>query len=637
MTPVDALIVLAFAAYAANAGLRNRRQASRSLEEYFLAGRTLPGWKAGLSMAATQFAADTPLLVTGLVATAGIFGLWQLWIFGVTFLLMGFVLAGAWRRAGVVTDAELTEVRYGGRAAAVLRGVKAFYFGTLVNCTVMAWVLFASARVAEPFLIWNEWLPPAMFEPVVALVAWVGVPLTVESTEDALLWVRTANNLLSLLAIVSLAALYSATGGLRSVASTDVVQSALMVLGTLAFAVVVVREVGGLSALSDGLHRAFTGSGPTGLDADQILAFTPDRAADAGWTTLSMLALLWLINSVSDGSGYLAQRAMACRSDRDAKIAAVVFTFGQILFRSLLWLPIAVGVLLLFPPVPGLSTDLLQADREQAYVRGMAELLPPGVLGLMVTAMLAALASTIDTHLNWGASYWTNDLYKRFVCEAWLGIEPDPRRLVWVARGSSVLVLLIALFVMTQLRSINQAWQINLLFGAGLGVVLVLRWIWWRMNAWGEIAAMLASSVLAPVLMTSLDDDQQALRLLLAATGSTLAALGAVWLKGPEDTDRLQAFYRRVRPIGFWGPVARQVDAEWRGAARPFWRAVGATLTCSAAVFCLLVGMGTWLVGAPAPLWLQSRPIWVGGLLVVGLALTPVWYRLGDLAGRYRS
>ena len=153
MSSVDVIILIAFIAYAVCAGFRNRRQASKNLEEYFLAGRSLPGWKAGLSMAATQFAADTPLLVTGIVATAGVFGLWQFWIFGVTFLLMGFVLSGAWRRAGVITDAELAEARYGATPAAVLRCVKAFYFGTVINCIALAWVLFAAAKIAEPFLL----------------------------------------------------------------------------------------------------------------------------------------------------------------------------------------------------------------------------------------------------------------------------------------------------------------------------------------------------------------------------------------------------------------------------------------------------------------------------------------------------
>ena len=274
----------------------------------------------------------------------------------------------------------------------------------------------------------------------------------------------------------------------------------------------------------------------------------------------------------------------------------------------------------------------MQADRESTYVRGMVELLPPGVMGLMLTGMLAALASTVDTHLNWGSSYWTNDIYKRFICQAWLKREPSGRALVWVARGANVLILLIALAIMTQLTSINQAWQTTLLFGAGLGVVLVLRWIWWRMNAWAEIAAMLVSVVTAPLLMIYVSDDQQALRLLVTATVSTAAALAAMWIKGPEDQLRLTTFYQRVRPVGFWGPVARAAaGADDDVGVRRLWRALGAMAACSLSVFCLLVGLGTWLVGSPPPLWLPFRPVWVGGLLLVGLLLCPVWYRLGYL------
>ena len=595
MSTIDGLIVVVFVVYAVSVGFRNRRQASKSLEEYFLAGRTLPGWKAGLSMAATQFAADTPLLVTGIVATAGVFGLWQLWIFGLSFLLMGFVLAGAWRRAGVVTDAEFTEVRYGGRPAAVLRGVKAIYLGTVINCTVLAWVLFAAAKIAEPFLLWNEWLPAGMFHPLAGMVEMAGVPLTLGTAEDPLVWVRTANNLLSIVMILAVTALYSATGGLRSVAATDVVQIAIMFVGTLAFAVIVVHELGGLSAMTEQVYERFSGGGPGGILPSEILAFTPDRGKDVTVTVLSLFSLMWLIHAYSDGTSYLAQRAMACRSDRDATTAAVVFTFTQVLVRSLLWLPLGVGLLLLFPPDPALPPALLQADREATYVRGMAELLPPGILGLMVTGMLAALASTVDTHLNWGASYWTNDIYKRFVCRVWLQTEPSDRSLVWVARGANVMILIIALAVMTQLTSINQAWQTTLLFGAGLGIVLVLRWIWWRMNAWAEIAAMLVSSIAAPILMLSLDDDQQALRLLLAAFVSTAAALIAVWFKGPEDASLLGAFYDRVKPKGFWGPVARTASPADDVALGPqrLRRSLAATFLGALSVFCLLVGMGT--------------------------------------------
>ena len=661
MAPVDLLIVALFILYAIASGLRNRRAASRDLEAYFLADRSLPGWKAGLSMAATQFAADTPLLVTGLVATAGIFALWQLWIYALAFLVMGFLLAPGWRRAGVVTDAELTEVRYGGRAAVVLRGVKAFWLGTVFNCVVLAFVFFAAAKIAEPFLLWDVWLPAALFQPVVGLVEWVGAPLTIGAPDDPAVWVRTASNLISLVLILTVAAFYSMTGGLRSVVATDVVQLGVMFVGTAAFAWIAVREAGGLAALPVRIGELFAAGGPGGIRPDEILAFTPGGAHEASAAVLALFGLQWLIQINADGTGYLAQRSMACRSDADARTAAIVFTFTQVLLRSLLWIPLALGLLVLFPFDGAMLTGagsaggagaaafdpaLLQAEREATYVRGMADLLPAGLRGLMVTGMLAALASTVDTHLNWGASYWANDIYRRFVCQLWLGREPSARSLVRVARASNVGLTIIALGIMTRLTSINEAWQVSLLLGAGIGVVLILRWIWWRMNAWGEIAAIAASMVAAPVLMAAVPDDQHAVRLLVVAVVATAAALVAVAVAGPEDRARLVVFYRKVRPVGFWGPVAREAagmddsrDPGGRGSpgggavddgpAR-LARAVAAAAACALSIFCLLVGIGSWMVGSPAPGWVPSAGAWQLGLVVLGLGLTPVWRRLGS-------
>ena len=256
MTGLDWLIVVGFVLYAIGSGLRARRVASRNLEEYFLAGRTLRGWQAGISMAATQFAADTPLLVTGLIATSGIFALWRLWIYAVAFLLMGFVLAPSWRRARVLTDAELSELRYSARPAAALRAIKAVYFGTIFNCTVLAMVLWAAKEIAEPFLLWDRWLPAALFEFARSVVVEVGVPFAREVGGGADLWTRSANNLISLGAIVLVTTLYSATGGLRSVVRTDVVQFGLMLLGTAFYAGWLVESIGGMSAVTEQIHSA---------------------------------------------------------------------------------------------------------------------------------------------------------------------------------------------------------------------------------------------------------------------------------------------------------------------------------------------------------------------------------------------
>lgn len=629
MTGWDWAILAAFILYALQAGFRERGVASQNLEEYFLAGRSLSGWKAGLSMAATQFAADTPLLVTGLVATAGIFALWRLWIYALAFLLMGFLLAPSWRRVGVLTDAELTEVRYGHGAAAALRGIKAVYFGTIVNCTVLAMVLLAATRLAEPFLLWDQWLPAGVFDACVRIVKWAGVPFTVGGLEAENVWIRSANNLLSIGAIVSVTVLYSTTGGLRSVVATDLVQFGIGIVASMAFAWAVVDHVGGLSSLTQHIHEQFSASAGYLLTGNEMLAFTPFGARDATMLVLLVYGFQWLLQMNADGTGYLAQRSMACRSDHDARVAAVVFTVAQVMLRSLIWLPLALGLLVVFPPPPGTLEPQFIAAREFTFVQGIHELLPPGVKGLMVVGMLAALASTVDTHLNWGASYWTNDLYRRFICEGWLKRSPAPRALVWVARGSNLLILFIALCILPWLSSIQTAWEISLLLGAGMGVVLVLRWIWWRVTAWGELACIAASMIMAPLLLWALPAEQEEVRLLIMGLGAGVIGVTVSWFTGPEDLDRLETFYRRARPPGFWGPIEQRVQPEQRNGVRRFWRAILAMGLTALSIFCLLTGIGTWLVGSPAPEWMPWREAWIAGLLLVGILLIPIWIRVG--------
>ncbi|MBI4377387.1 MAG: Na+:solute symporter [Elusimicrobia bacterium] len=627
MAGLDIAIILAFIIYSIYSGFRNKDKASKDLEEYFLAGRSLPGWKAGLSMAATQFAADTPLLVTGIIAVSGIFALWQMWIYALSFLMMGFVLASHWRRAGVITDAELTELRYSGGKALLLRGFKALYFGTFFNCVVLAWVFFAASRIAEPFLPWNEWLPAWMFHPFLALAQMAGLKLTTASPDAVNVWVLSANNLISVLSILLVTTFYSATGGLRSVVDTDVMQVGIMLGATLLFSAIVTMKAGGVHGIHEKLRALFAAGALGGIQPAQILAFTPDRAYNATFPLLALFALQWIIQLNSDGTGYLAQRSMACKDEKQAKMAALVFTGTQVLLRSLLWLPLGLGLLVLFPPVADLTGELLQADREGAYVRGMAELLPVGVKGLMITGMLAALASTVDTHINWGSSYWANDLFKRILCQAWLKREPSGRALVWVARGSNVMLIGIALIIMTKLSSINQAWQASLLLGAGMGPILVMRWLWWRVNAWSEIAAIAISGLAAVPLLLWVPD--QALRLLIMGGLSAAASFAAIFFFGPEPKDHLARFYNLVRPKGFWHPVAVECGDHGHEGARRLMISVGAMLAAGASVFCLLVGAGSVLVGSPPPALCPSPALWVGGNIAVGLLLCPVWFRQG--------
>jgi Na+/proline symporter len=613
LSSLDVAIVIAFVAYCAVSGLRAREASSRSLEEYFLAGRTLPGWKAGVSMAATQFAADTPLLVTGLIATTGVFSLWRLWIYALAFLLMGFLLGAAWRRAGALTDAELAELRYESRLAVVLRGAKALYFGTIFNCTVLAMVLFAATRIAEPFLRWNEWLPGWAFGSVVELVQWLGVSFSANA--DPALWAeRSASNLLSLLAVVAVTALYSTTGGLRAVVDTDVIQLAVAMVATLVYAAVVVVQVGGLGQLPVKLEALYGSAW-----ASEVLAFTPSRARDASFVVLGTMAIQWLAQMNADGTGYLAQRTMACRSDRDARQAAVVFTVTQILVRSLLWIPIGLCLLILMPMRPDAAGAGIVAAREATFVEGIARYLPAGAVGLMLTGLLAALASTIDTHLNWGASYWTNDLYRRILCNGLRKSEPSARSLVWVARSSNLVILALAMVILTQLDSIQSAWQTSLLLGAGMGVPLLLRWIWWRVTAAAELSAIVASTVLAPLLLASVEADGA--RMLLMTVATTLVVV-VVSLLGPATPSQgVQEFYRRVAPPGFWRPVALACGDKPALSEQRLWSGLFATGTAALAIFCLLVGIGTWAFGSPAPTWFPNRGLWVGTLIVAAILL----------------
>jgi len=601
LSGLDAAIIGAFLVYCLWSGLRSRAISSRNLEQYFLAGRSLSGWKAGISMAATQFAADTPLLVTGLIATAGIFSLWRLWIYALAFLLLGFLLAGAWRNAGVLTDAELAELRYGGQLATVLRTAKALYFGMVFNCTVVAMVLFASAAIAESFLHWDEWLPAPFFGGVVELLRSTGVPLS-------------ASSVLSLLVVVSVTTLYSTTGGLRAVVNTDVVQFAVAIVASLIYAIVLVRLVGGLGELAPQLEVLY---GP--VWTSEALAFTPTRAREAGWVVLGTIAIQWIAQMNADGTGYLAQRTMACRSDRDARHAALVFVVAQVLVRSLIWIPIGLALLVLFPMDGAGVAAASVAARERTFVEGISLYLPAGVRGLMLTGMLAALASTLDSHLNWGASYWTNDLYKRLVCEAWRGREPSGRELVWVARASNLLILALSIAILTQLTSIESAWKTSLLLGAGMGGPLLLRWLWWRMTAGAELSAIVVSSVLAPALLWSVDDEGA--RMLLVTLAATGTAIGVSLASRAEPSVRLCDFYRRVRPPGFWGPVALACgDSPIRG-VESLRRGALATAGVSLAVFGVLVGVGSWLFGSPAPTWFPWRGPWIAGLLIVAVAL----------------
>lgn len=611
---IDLLIILVFMIYSVANGFRNRAKASKNLEEYFLAGRTIKGWRAGVSMAATQFAADTPLLVTGLIATGGIFMLWRLWIYGVGFLMIGFLLGRAWHRSRVITDAELTEIRYGGRGVLALRGLKAVYYGTVMNCTIMAMVLVAASRICEIFLLWNEWLPGRLYDAIYGLVQSIGIPLASGATGLGT-YVATTNNLISILIIVTFTALYSTTGGLRSVIATDTVQFTLAMLGTLVYAVIVVARTGGVGRIVDSLVQLY-GSG----QAARFLSFSPGTL-ELFMPFLVIVSLQWFFERNSDGTGYLAQRMMSCRTDRDARMAAVIFTWLQILLRSLIWLVIGVGLLIVYPFTPEAAAgETFVAGRELLFATGIRDLLPVGIKGIVLVGMLAALASTIDTHLTWGAGYWSNDLYLRILNRAWLKREPSNKELVIIARLSNVVILLIALVIMANLGSIQTAWYITLLFGAGTGAVLVLRWLWERINLYSEISAIIISLLAAPVILFTVEAEW--LRLLLMSSLSTIVIVTVTLLTKPTSDSVLRDFFKRVDPPGFWTKTAAGTGIDGQRSVKAFKKGVYMTVTTSVSVYLLLVGFGKVILPSP------GSSLWMGWILIVlGLASISLWWR----------
>lgn len=528
-----------------------------------------------------------------------------------------------WRRAGVLTDAEFTELRYAGKGATVLRGLKAVYMGIFINCTVLAMVLLAATRIAEPFLLWHQWFPgPAMQHFALFLKAH-NLAFSSLSAADPFFWLYSANNVMSIAMIVGFIVLYSMTGGLRSVVATDVVQFLITMIATAFYAGVIIVKLGGLGALTGKLSALYGAA-----KAQGIMSFGPPPLNETVMIFLAVLSVQWFAQVNSDGTGYLAQRTMACKTDRDAKVAGVVFTVAQILLRTLIWLPIGIGLLILYPvesfPAMGAASEHFRLARETTFVTGIRDLLPVGIRGLMLTGMLAALASTVDTHLNWGASYWANDLYKGLLMEKGLGRTPKSTELVLVARLSNLVVLAIALLIAAHLRSIQSAWHLSLLFGSGIGVVLILRWIWHRINLWSEVSAIAASLALAPVLLFVFKDWNEGARMLVMLGASTSILILVTLMTRPEPKEKLVRFYQKVKPPGFWGPVAVLCAENASAPLARFRRSAAATGLGALSIFLLIIGIGKMLLAGS---WTaDGSAFW---LAIIGAALVPLWWYLG--------
>ena len=476
-------------------------------------------------MAATTFSIDTPLYVAGLIGSRGLAGNWEWWSFGLAHVAMAVVFAPLWRRSGVLTDAAFTELRYGGPAAAWLRGIKAFLLALPVNCIGIGYAFLALRKVVEALGIVSG--SPAAF----------GVPDT--------LW---------LLAVVALMVLaYTVAGGLWAVVVTDLVQLVLALLGALAVAVAALHAAGGMGGLLGQLE---------GMNRPELLSLVPWTIEDGGvhWLEgagisvpmfLAYIAVQWWSFRRSDGGGEFIQRMLATRDEQQARLAGWVFLVVNYLVRSWLWVVVALAALVLLPD---------QGDWELSYPALAVQLLPPVALGLVVVSLVAAFMSTVSTSVNWGASYLTHDLYQRF-------IRPNAGSGELLLVGQLTTVLLLGLGVVTALisDSIGTVFRLVIAIGSGPGVVLVLRWFWWRVNAAAELAAMLCGFIVG--LLTSVLPlvriEDYGLRLAVITGVSAVVWLSAMFLSPPESEAVLETFIRQVQPPGpGWARLRQRFQVE---------------------------------------------------------------------------
>ena len=560
LTAVDwIVIVLYFVASVAIALLYSRR-AGGSTEEYFLSGRALPWWLAGTSMVATTFAADTPLVVTGLTVKYGIAGNWLWWSFLMSGMLTAILYARLWRRAGIMTDAEFAELRYAGKPAAFLRGFRACYLALAINSIIIGWVTAAMAKI-------------------------LGLTLGVGK------WQATV-------ALFVLTALYSTLSGLWGVIVTDFFQFVFAMAGCIALAWFALGAVGGMSGLLAALHARFPDDAPLALVPDLHSAWMPAITFFA-YVAVNWWAS-WYPGAEPGGGGYVAQRIMSTRNERHALLAALWFNIAHYALRPWPWIVVALASMVLYP---GLE------DPESGYVRVMVGILPPFWRGFLLAAFFAAYMSTIATQLNWGASYLVNDVYRRF----W---RPDRTEAHYagVGRLATLLMMVISGVATFYIGSVEGAWKFLLAIGAGTGLVYLLRWYWWRINAWSEVSAMAVALVVSLVLQGVFglngDDPRGFAALLLITTAiTTVAWLVVTFATAPEPPATLRAFYARVRP---GGPGWRAVVP---GAETDGWIARGLVQW---AIGCVVVYLGLFGIGDVV----LGRPVRGFATLLAGVALT---------------
>jgi len=528
VSPLDWTVLIVYLVGTMGVGLYLARRGSSSMTDFFVSGRSLPWWLAGTSMAATTFSIDTPLYVTGVVARQGIAGNWQWWSFAIGHVLLVYVFARLWRRAEVITDAELTEIRYGGRPAALLRALRAFIFAVPINVIAMGYAMLAARKV------------------VVALG--LGDILPAGLTQDP--------NLAAVVFIAGLTLVYAGMAGLWGVVATDFFQFFLGLFGAILVAVIAIVEIGGLGVLQDRLIAQ---------GMQDRLDFLPfGEAAQLGVSTfVAYVGIQWWAFRRSDGGGEFIQRLSASRDEGEAERAAWLFNILNYVVRTWPWILVGLMSLVLYP-------DLMEAggDPEIGYPRMMMQFLPTGLLGLVVASLVAAFMSTVSTQINWGASYIANDLYRRFYRN-----EASQRELVWVGRAASLFLTIGAAWVAFHAEDVGTIFTFIIAIGTGPGAVLILRWFWWRINAWAEIASMLAGLLIALFLYTPRVDLRtfpmlsgplsavstvaqpitelgNAAVLSVTAFGTAIVWMLVMLLTRPERDEVLDRFYTLTRPGG---------------------------------------------------------------------------------------
>lgn len=574
MARIDWLILVAYLASTLVLGLWLARR-NRGEDDYFVAGRRLSGWLAGASMAATTFSIDTPLYVAGIVGTRGLAANWEWWGFGLAHVAMAVVFAPLWRRSGVLTDAAFTELRYGGAAAAWLRGIKAFLLALPVNCIGIGYAFLAMRKVVGALGIVSDQPVPAAG----------GV----------------SDTLLLLIIVAALVLAYTVAGGLWAVVITDFIQLILALLGAAAVAWAVVHAAGGMGPLLEQLEA---------LGRPELLSIVPWRWEDNGFnwiggagisvsTFLAYLTVQWWSFRRSDGGGEFIQRMLATRNEQEARLAGWVFLVVNYLVRSWLWVLVALAALVLLPD---------QADWELSYPTLAVQFLPPVVLGLVVVSLVAAFMSTVSTSVNWGASYLTHDLYQRF-----LRPNASQRELLLVGQLMSVILLVLGVITALISDSIGTVFRLVIAIGTGPGVVLVLRWFWWRINAAAELAAMLCGFVVG--LLTSvvplLQIADYGQRLMVTTGLTALVWLTVMLLTPPESPDVLERFVQTVRPPGpGWDQWRRRWDVQ---AAETLSTLLARFLFSSGILFGALLGSGAFLLHQQVIGWM--------GLVVAAISL----------------